>query len=306
MASSLVTIADFIRFTYSRLNQAPVYFGHGTDNSWDEAVSLVLQSLALPWDFSNDLWGCRLTADERTKLLALIDVRIVDRTPLPYLTNQAWFCEHRFYVDDRVLIPRSPIAELILDRFSPWLVSNDLSNDQPANILDLCTGSGCIGIACALEFENASVDLLDISASALEVANINIQNYGLQHRVKTIESDVFSALGLDQEKRYDLIVSNPPYVDENDFKQMPEEFSKEPELGLVSGKDGLNFVRQLLTEASRFLKDDGLLVVEVGNSWEALEQAYPEHPFTWIEFELGGHGVVVMQASELALLSQNS
>ena len=306
MPESLTSIADFIRFTYSRLNREPVYFGHGTDNGWDESVSLVLQSLDLPWDFASDLWSCRLTSDEREKLLSVIDARIVDRIPLPYLTHQAWFCEHRFYVDERVLIPRSPIAELILDRFSPWLSNERLVNDREANILDLCTGSGCIGIACALEFENAEVDLLDISAPALDVANMNIQNYGLQDRVNTIESDVFSALGSDQEKRYDLIVTNPPYVDENDFKQMPEEFSKEPKLGLVSGKDGLDFVHQLLSEASRYLKDDGLLVVEVGNSWEALEQAYPEHPFTWIEFEFGGHGVFVMQASELALLSKNS
>ena len=306
MPDSLATIADFIRFTYSRLNHEPVYFGHGTDNSWDEAVSLVLQSLNLPWDFASDLWSCSLTSDERNKLLGVIDARIIDRIPLPYLTHQAWFCEHRFYVDERVLIPRSPIAELILDRFSPWLSNENLMSDGAANILDLCTGSGCIGIACALEFENAEVDLLDISAPALDVANINVQNYGLEGRVHTIESDIFSALGSAQEKRYDLIVSNPPYVDEKDFKEMPEEFSKEPKLGLVSGNDGLDFVRQLLAEASRYLKDDGLLVVEVGNSWEALEQAYPEHPFTWIEFEFGGHGVFVMQASELALLTKRN
>jgi ribosomal protein L3 glutamine methyltransferase len=303
---SLASIADFIRFTYSRLNKEPVYFGHGTDNSWDEAVSLVLQILELPWDFANDLWGCRLTSDERSKLLSVIDARINERIPLPYLTHQAWFCEHRFYVDERVLIPRSPIAELILDRFSPWLNNENILNNRPSNILDLCTGSGCIGIACALEFECAEVDLLDISASALEVANINIKNHGLQGRVVTKESDVFSAFGSAQEKRYDLIVSNPPYVDEKDFREMPEEFSKEPELGLVSGSDGLNFVRKLLSEASRYLKDDGLLVVEVGNSCEALELAYPKHPFTWIEFEFGGHGVFVMQASELAALSKEN
>jgi ribosomal protein L3 glutamine methyltransferase len=303
VSDSLASIADFIRFTYSRFNQEPVYFGHGTDNSWDEAISLVLQGLDLPWDFANELWSCRLTRSECSKLLKMIDARIVDRIPLPYLTHQAWFCEHRFYVDERVLIPRSPIAELILDRFSPWLTNENLLNDADANILDLCTGSGCIGIACALEFESAKVDLLDISAPALAVADMNIINYSLQDRVQTLESDGFSALGSQQEKRYDLIVSNPPYVDAADFKDMPEEFSKEPELGLVSGKDGLDFVRQLLSEAARYLKDDGLLVVEVGNSWEALEQAYPELPFTWIEFEFGGHGVFVMQASELALLS---
>lgn len=300
MPDSLSTITDFVRFAYSRFNQETVYFGHGTDNSWDEAVSLVLQGLHLPWDFSNDLWSSKLTGDERKKLLAMIDARIVNRIPLPYLTNQAWFCEHRFFVDERVLIPRSPIAELILDRFTPWLTNKNLLNEQDSNILDLCAGSGCIGIACALEFENATVDLLDISAPALEVANINIKNHQLEHRVQTIESDVFSGLSAKHERCYDLIVSNPPYVDANDFKEMPEEFSKEPELGLVSGEDGLNFVRKLLSQASKFLKADGLLVVEVGNSWEALEKAYPELPFTWIEFEFGGHGVFVMQASELA------
>lgn len=300
MPDSLSTITDFVRFAYSRFNQETVYFGHGTDNSWDEAVSLVLQGLHLPWDFSNDLWSSKLTCDERKKLLTMIDARIVNRIPLPYLTNQAWFCEHRFFVDERVLIPRSPIAELILDRFTPWLTNKNLLNEQDSNILDLCAGSGCIGIACALEFENATVDLLDISAPALEVANINIKNHQLEHRVQTIESDVFSGLSAKHERCYDLIVSNPPYVDANDFKEMPEEFSKEPELGLVSGEDGLNFVRKLLSQASKFLKADGLLVVEVGNSWEALEKAYPELPFTWIEFEFGGHGVFVMQASELA------
>jgi len=299
---TLATIADFIRFTYSRLNREPVYFGHGTDNSWDESVSLVLQCLDLPWDFSNELWFCRITKDESARLLQIIDKRIVDRTPLPYLTNQAWFCDHRFYVDERVLIPRSPIAELIHDRFSPWIASQNLTNDEASDILDLCTGSGCIGIACALEFENADVDLLDISEQALEVAQQNIEYYELQDRVRTIQSDVFSGLGSQAAKRYDLIVSNPPYVDANDYQTMPEEFSKEPVLGLVSGADGLDLVRRILAEAAKFLKEDGLLVVEVGNSWEALEQAYPEFPFTWIEFEFGGHGVFVIQSDELKLL----
>ncbi len=302
MPDTLATIADFIRFTYSRLNREPVYFGHGTDNSWDESVSLVLQCLDLPWDFSNELWSCRITKDESARLLQIIDKRIVDRTPLPYLTNQAWFCDHRFYVDERVLIPRSPIAELIHDRFSPWIASQNLINDEASDILDLCTGSGCIGIACALEFENADVDLLDISEQALEVAQQNIEYYELQDRVRTIQSDVFSGLGSQAAKRYDLIVSNPPYVDANDYQTMPEEFSKEPVLGLVSGADGLDLVRRILAEAAKFLKEDGLLVVEVGNSWEALEQAYPEFPFTWIEFEFGGHGVFVIQSDELKLL----
>ena len=303
---ALSTIADFIRFTYSRLNREPVFFGHGTDNSWDEAISLVLQVLDLPWDFSNELWSCHLTREERSKLLEVIDKRIVNRIPLAYLTHQAWFCDHRFYVDERVLIPRSPIAELIQNRFTPWVTSESLIDDQAANILDLCTGSGCIGIACALEFENAQVDLLDISKPALEVANKNIEYYELEGRVRTIESDVFSGLGAQHAKCYDLIVSNPPYVDANDYKSMPEEFSKEPVLGLVSGNDGLDLVRRILSEATQYLKDDGLLVVEVGNSWEALEQAYPEFPFTWLDFEFGGHGVFVVSAQELKALASKA
>lgn len=303
MPDSLLTIADFIRYAFTRLNKESVYFGHGTDNSWDESINLVLQSLELPRDFPQNLWSCRLSNGERELLIDNINARILKRLPLAYITHQAWFCDYRFYVDERVLIPRSPIGELIRKQFSPWLLNENLVDDESGIILDLCTGSGCIGIACALEFENAEVDLLDISSSALEVAQQNIEAYELGSRVRTIQSDVFSALGADYLGRYDLIVSNPPYVDAEDYRTMPEEYAKEPALGLVAGDDGLDIVRRILREAPKYLKEDGLLVVEVGNSWHALEQAYPDFPFTWIEFEFGGHGVFVLHAEELKVLS---
>ena len=296
MPEQLITIADFIRYSFSRFNQEQLFFGHGTDNSWDEAVSLVLQLLNLPWDFDKELWSCKLTANERQDVLEALDKRIDQRIPLAYITQQAWFCDYQFYVDERVLIPRSPIAELIQNNFSPWA---DFEFSAPEFILDLCTGSGCIGIACALAFEDADVDLLDISEEAIQVANKNILSFELQNRVRTIQSDGFNALNQDYKGKYTLIVSNPPYVDKDDFASMPEEFKSEPELGLVSGDDGLDLVKEILAQAANYLTDDGLLVVEVGNSWVALEEAYPDFPFTWIDFEFGGHGVFVIRAEEL-------
>lgn len=296
MPENLITIADYIRYSFSRFNAEQVFFGHGTDNSWDEAVSLVLQILDLPWNFDKELWSCRLTAGERRQILEALDKRINQRIPLPYITHRAWFCDYQFYVDERVLIPRSPIAELIQNNFAPWA---DFELEPPEFILDLCTGSGCIGIACALAYEDADVDLIDISEDAIQVANKNILNFELQNRVRTIQSDGLNALNQDYKGKYKLIVSNPPYVDKEDFSGMPEEFKAEPELGLVSGDDGLYLVRQILSQAANFLTDDGLLVVEVGNSWVALEDAYPDVPFTWIDFEFGGHGVFVIRAEEL-------
>ena len=294
MPDSLRSIADFIRYSYSRFTPEPLFFGHGTDNAWDEAIQLVLQSLNLPWDFAGELWSCRLTQEERTRVLRNIETRISQRVPLAYVTKQAWFCRHNFYVDARVLVPRSPIAELIDKRFSPWLLT-----EEPEHILDLCTGSGCIGIACALEFDEAQVDLLDLSEAALAVARINVERFHLGDRVQVLQSDVYAGLGDDKLGCYDLIVSNPPYVDANDFAAMPEEFRKEPALGLAAGDDGLDIVRRILADGARYLKDDGIMVVEVGNSWSALELAFPEFPFTWVEFERGGHGVLIVRASEL-------
>lgn len=296
MPDQLVSIADFIRYCFSRMNREPLFFGHGTDNSWDESVSLVLQTLELPWDFSKELWHCRVTAEEALQLHDVLERRISDRIPLPYITHQAWFGGYRFYVDERVLIPRSPIAELIDNHFAPWV---NFEFNEPRAIMDLCTGSGCIGIACALQYEEAEVDLLDLSTEALDVAQRNIDYYAIQDRVTTIESDGFSALDEAYFGKYTLIVANPPYVDQHDFNTMPQEYKAEPELALISGNDGLDLVRSILSQAARFLTDDGLLVVEVGNSWVALEDAYPDIPFTWVDFEFGGHGVFVMTAEEL-------
>ena len=286
----LVTIQDFVRWAYSRFNGANLFYGHGTSNSWDEAVSLVLQALNLPWDFDQQLMGCRLTESERLQLQQLIDRRISERIPAAYLVHQAWFCELPFYVDERVLVPRSPIGELIEKEFQPWL-----GKDEPSRILDLCTGSGCIGIACAYAFEDACVDLADLSDDALEVARVNIDKHDLWHRVEAVQSDLFSAL---EGRRYQLIVSNPPYVDEEDMDDMPAEFRHEPELGLAAGNDGLDVVKRILARAADFLDDDGLLVVEVGNSQAALADQYPQIPFTWMEFEQGGHGVFVLNAAQ--------
>ncbi len=290
---NLESIADFIRYAYSALRRSGVYFGHGTDNAWDEAVQLVLLSLHLPWDFDSQMWFTRLADDEKIVLSQRLERRINERLPLPYLTNEAWFCGFPFYVDERVLVPRSPIAELIQRHFEPWWQSY-----APQRMLDLCTGSGCIGIACAMYFEDAEVDLIDVSEEALSVAAKNVRAFDLEHRVHLLQSDVFQGIA-DSGVQYDLIVSNPPYVDAGDLASMPEEFQHEPALGLAAGQDGLDIVRRILAQAHQFLTPDGLLVVEVGNSWEALEAAYPEVPFMWVEFEQGGHGVFVMTAEEL-------
>ncbi len=291
----LVTIGDWLRWTYSRFNEHELFFGHGSDNSWDEACHLVLQALELPWDFDASLYHCRLTETEKRRLHTLVQCRIEQRMPTPYLLNKAWFCDLPFYVDERVLVPRSPIAELIRNGFQPWM------GHTPVNrILDLCTGSGCIGIACAESYQEAQVDLLDLSSDALEVANINIDRFSLWDRVQTIKSDLFSALSEREKKpRYQIIVTNPPYVDAEDMSDLPEEYHHEPELGLTAGHDGLDLARIILREARDYLTDDGILVMEVGNSCFALDEAFPDVPFTWVEFEQGGHGVCLLTAADL-------
>lgn len=287
----LHSIKDFIRLGVSRLRAADLYYGHGTDNAWDEAVQLVLHAAGLPWNVDPAIQDARLLESEKAQVLELFRRRIEERIPAPYLIGEAWFCELPFYVDERTLVPRSPIADLIRDGFEPWL------NETPvARVLDLCTGSGCIGIACALLFDDAEVDLVDLSPDALEVCRRNISRHQLQDRVRAIESDLFAGVA---GQRYQLIVSNPPYVDAGDYSSMPPEYHHEPVLGLTSGDDGLDITRRILREASDYLTPDGLLVVEVGNSEVALQAAYPDVPFMWVELPSGGNGVFVLSAQEL-------
>lgn len=287
----LSTLRDFIRYAAAEMHRSGVYLGHGTDNLWDEAVQLVTHSAGLPWDINPEVLSATLLTQEKQQLLALLDKRVNDRVPLPYLLGEAWFCGLPFTVDERVLIPRSPIAQLIQHDFQPWI-----DDVQVERVLDLCTGSGCIGIACAYAFEMAEVDLVDLSAEALVVCRSNIQRHNLGERVTAIESDLFTQL---EGKQYQLIVSNPPYVDLDDLASMPTEYSHEPAMALGSGADGLDITRKILAEAPRFLTSDGLLVVEVGNSEVALQAAFPEVPFTWIELPEGGNGVFVLSAEQL-------
>lgn len=294
--TGLSTIRDFIRWGASRFAEAELFFGHGSDNALDEAMYLVFQVLHLPWNMPQSYFEARLTAPEQTAVASLIQQRIDTRKPLAYLMNQAWFCGMPFYVDERVLVPRSPIGEMINQQFQPWL-----GNVEVERIMDLCTGSGCIGIAAAHAFPQAHVDLLDISEDALEVANINIDRHELWGRVQAVQSDMFETLdemiASGPSEKYQLLLTNPPYVDAEDMSDFPDEFAHEPELGLASGVDGLDHARVILARAADFLDDEGLLVLEVGNSWWALQDAYPEVAFMWPEFE-GGHGVAVLTAAQ--------
>lgn len=287
--SRLRTLRDHIRWAVSRFHAENLFFGHGTDNAWDEARQLVLGALHLPYEVADSYLDCRLEDDERAHVQALLRRRILERVPVAYLLGEAWFCGMPFVVDERVLVPRSPIAELIQQGFEPWLAAD------PARILDLCTGSGCIGIAVAHAFPDAEVVLADLSFDALEVANLNIERHDLEDRVFTVQGDGFDGL---PGQRFDLILSNPPYVDAEDFADMPEEFQHEPAMGLACGDDGLDLVRRMLAEAADHLAERGTLIVEVGNSQVHVEALYPEVDFTWLEFSHGGHGVFLLSASQ--------
>lgn len=286
----LKTITDFVRFAATEFEKAELYYGHGTDNSWDEAVALVLQMLELPADYPVVMFDARLLKEEREHLLAAINTRVETRKPLAYITNKGFFAGIEFFVDERVLVPRSPIAELVESQFAPWLIS-----DEP-RILDLCCGSGCIGIACAVYLPDSEVVVADISEEALEVAEMNIQSANFYPRVQAIQSNLFNEF---DEEKFDLIVSNPPYVDLEDLSDMPLEYQHEPEIALGSGDDGLDLTHRILADAANFLTEHGVLIVEVGNSWPALQNAYPDVPFTWLEFERGGDGVFLLTKQQL-------
>ncbi|WP_439242506.1 50S ribosomal protein L3 N(5)-glutamine methyltransferase [Lonepinella sp. BR2474] len=290
LSQDLHTIKDYLRWAYSTFNSEPLFYGQGMDNAWDEASLLVLTSLNLPLDVPTDLYDSRLTQTEKAQIIELVAQRVEQRIPTPYLVNTSWFCGLPFYVDERVLIPRSPIGELIQNGFV------DFVEQAPSRILDMCTGSGCIAIACADRFPEAEVDAVDLSRDALDVAEYNIERHGLTERVIPIQSDLFAQLPPDQ---YDLIVTNPPYVDQEDLDCMPEEFSHEPELALAAGEDGLDLVVKILAESPKYLKNNGVLICEVGNSMIHLESRFPDVPFHWIEFKNGGLGVFSLTKAEL-------
>lgn len=289
----LKTLRDFLRFATSRFNEAGLYYGHGTDNAWDEAVALILPSLHLPMDSSPSILDAQLTEKEHQLLIELINKRVNERIPAAYLTHQAWFAGLSFYVDERVLIPRSPIAELIEDQFEPWIDPHHVKN-----ILDLCTGSGCIAIACAKYFPDAEVDASDISKDALAVAKINISRHEVSNQVHLYESDLFSSL---PPKKYDIIVSNPPYVSLPEMQELPAEYYHEPSLGLTAGEKGLECVLKILKTARDYLSPEGILIVEVGNSEYALSEYFPNIPFTWLEFTRGGGGVFLLTTEQISM-----
>lgn len=291
VAQDLYTLRDYLRWTASEFHLAGLFYGHGTQSAWDEAVALCLGALHLPWNVDPAVLEARLLPIERGRIVALVRERINTRRPLPYLLGEAFFAGYPFNVDERVLIPRSPIGELIEDGFAAWF-----PEEPPEQVLDLCTGSGCIGIATALHLPTCEVTLADISQQALGVARENITRHAVGDRVRVIESDVFERL---TGQYFDLIVCNPPYVDARDLATMPAEFRHEPDLALGAGSDGLDIVRQILRHARAHLNDNGWLIVEVGNSDHHLEQAFPHVPFMWLEFERGGQGVFALSAAEL-------
>ena len=287
----LNSVKDIIRWAASRFSEAKLDFGHGMSTALDEAVYLVLRGLHLPVDTPAIYWDGILTDNEKQQLYPLLQRRINERLPAAYITQEGWFAGLSFFVDERVLVPRSPIAELVENQFEPWIDPEAVNS-----VLDLCTGSGCIGIACAYAFPGSEVDLVDISPEALEVAQINIQRHDATSLIKTIESDGFKQL---KGSSYDIIVSNPPYVDAEDMGALSAEFKHEPELGLSSGNDGLDLTRHILKHAAEHLNDNGILVTEVGNSQYALEAAFPEVPFQWLEFERGGDGIFLLNKEQL-------
>ncbi|MBL8400114.1 50S ribosomal protein L3 N(5)-glutamine methyltransferase, partial [Accumulibacter sp.] len=285
--TELSTLRDLLRFAVSRFNEAKLFFGHGADNAWDEAAYLLLHSLHLPLERLEPFLDATLTRDERAAVLQVIDRRIRERLPVAYLTNEAWLGEYRFYVDQRVIVPRSFIAELLREQLTPWI---DDAHAVTA-VLDLCTGSACLAILAAHAFPAARIDAVDISPEALAVARRNVDDYDLAAQIRLVQGDLFVAL---KGKRYDLIIANPPYVNAASMATLPEEYRREPELALASGLDGLDLTRAILAGARQHLRPNGLLVVEIGHNRDALEAAFPATPFTWLDTSAGDQYVFLL------------
>ncbi len=289
--TTLTTLRDYIRWAASRFTIAGVSFGHGTLTALDEAAALVLHTVHQPYNLAEAYLDAALTMAERLAVIDIIDRRINERTPAAYLTNEAIFAGLAFYVDNRVLVPRSPIAELIEQRFSPWV-----EEEQVVRILDLCTGSGCIAIACAYAFQEAYVDAVDLSADALDVATINVEKHQLAESVTLYQSDLFNELPA---AHYDIIVSNPPYVSHQEWSELAQEFRAEPDMGFKGGESGLDLVIRILVDADAYLATQGILCVEVGSSAQTLQDTFPSVPFFWMNFERGGDGVFLLTAGQV-------
>ena len=291
-AHNLYTVRDWLRFAVSRFNQAKLFFGHGSSNVYDEAAYLILHTLHLPLDRLEPFLDARLTDSERAEVFNIIQRRVEQRIPAAYLTHEAFLGEFSFYVDERVIVPRSFIAELLREQLAPWIAEPE----EIGSVLDLCTGSGCLAILAAHAFPYASVDAVDLSLAALAVAERNVADYELQERVNLIESDLFAKLS---GRQYDLIISNPPYVDAESVAALPQEYLHEPKLALGSGHDGLDATRAILKHAAQHLTGNGLLVVEIGHNREALEAAYPNLPFTWLDVSAGDQFVFMLHKNDL-------
>lgn len=287
------TIRDLLRYGVSRLNEAGAFFGHGSSNAYDEAAYLILHTLHLPLDLLDPFLDARLTESEINSVVQVLDRRARLRVPAAYLTQEAWLGEHRFYVDERVIVPRSFIAEMIPQQLAPWVAEPE----KVKHIVDMCTGSGCLAILLALAFPDAQVDAVDVSPDALAVAARNVADYGLGDRVRLVESDMFTRL---EPKRYDLIISNPPYVDWPSMEALPKEYRHEPELALAGGEDGLMLVRDLLRSGRGYLNRGGRMIVEIGHNRAALEAAYPETAFTWLTASAGDDFVFMLERDQLA------
>lgn len=293
LVEELTTIRDWMRYAVSQFEASDIFYGHGTDNSYDEAVWLIMSGLHLPTETLDNFLDAVITKQERKHLAHLIDQRVTKRTPTAYLVREAWLHDFKFYVDERVIVPRSFIAELLLDdSLSPWIEFPEMIQSAA----DICTGSGCLGVLLAHAFPSAMVDIVDISPDAIAVSNINIANYGLEEQVTAIQSDMFTALS---GKTYDIIISNPPYVDASSMARLPSEYRNEPQLALGSGTAGLDHTHTLLREAANYLTDGGVLIVEIGHNRDALYEAYPNVPFTWLDTSGGDQFVFIISKQDL-------